>query len=127
MPTLKSEFVDLAAELFGDEFADFAQSCNFTKTYNDGAYDPVTETTTGGTPPVVEAIDCIRTEYNASQYDGVNIQIGDFKLLAQVAQFSAITPRADNVTVNVDGFECQIVTAEKDPADAVWTIQVRRL
>lgn len=127
MPTTKAEFQDVASELFTDEFADFAPLRDFTKPASGGTYDPVTETTTGGNPPVTESIPCIREDYNASQYDGVQIQIGDFKLLAQVSSFDAITPRTDGVTVDVDGTECQIVSAQKDAADAVWTMQVRAL
>lgn len=127
MATTKAEFQAVAAELFNDEFADFAPARTFTKPGSGGTYDPVTETTTGGTPAVNESIPCIREDYRASQYDGVQIQVGDFKLLAQVSSFVAITPRTDGVTVDVDGVTCQIVSAEKDAADAVWTMQVRAL
>jgi len=127
MPTTKAEFQAVAAELFNEEFADFAPKRAFTKPASGGTYDPVTETITGGTPAVTEQIPCIREDYRAGQYDGVQIQIGDFKLLAQVSSFDAITPRTDGVTVDVDGVACQVITAEKDAADAVWTMQVRAL
>lgn len=120
MPTTKAEFVTVASDLF-TEFADFIQQAVFSVP---GSQDPVTGATQ---PATTETVGVIREDYDARQIDGQQIQRNDFKLLARVSQFSAVTPRTDGVTVTVDGLACQIVTAEKDAANAVWTIQVRKL
>lgn len=127
MPTLKSEFTELASELIGDEFADFATERTFTKHATGGTYNPVTETQTGGTPEQAQSIPAIREEYTERQFDGQQIKTGDFKLLAEVAEFTSFQPDTEGVTVAVDGIDCQVVRASKDPADAVYTLQVRRL
>jgi hypothetical protein len=118
MPTTQQEFKDLAEELVSDEFADFFPLRTFSQL---GNYNPITETYDTTT----EQVNCMREEYNASQFGNDLVQVGDFKLLARVDAFSLIDPRTDNVKVDVDGQECQVIRAEKDPADAMWTVQLR--
>lgn len=119
MATTKAEFQELAEELLTDEFVDFMQSCLFSRP---GSYDPLTGTSGAAT---TETIPCLRVEYKAREIDGQAIQKSDFQLIARVAEFSALSPRTDGVRVAVDGLVCNIVSAEKDPADAIWIIQVR--
>lgn len=119
MPTTKQEFKDVASELFA-EFSDFAPLRTFKRV---GSYDPLTGTVSS----VMESIPAIREDYRDTQFNGLSVMVGDFKLLAQASSFNTLSPRTDGVTVDVDGVECQIVSAEKDAADAVWTIQVRAL
>jgi hypothetical protein len=118
MPTTKSEFQDLAAEL-KEEFQDFFIARTFTAP---GGYDPVTEVQV---PGAAESVECLREDYTAGQIDGQSIQKNDFKLLAVAADFSVIHPKTDGLKVNVDGKVCSVVNANLDAADAVWTLQVR--
>lgn len=127
MATLKSEFTELASELIGGEFADFATDRVFTKPEFDGTYDPITEVQTGGTAAQTETIPAIREDYKDTQFNGQSIKVGDFKLIAEVARFSSFQPDTDGVAVDVDGVECQVVSVAKDAADAVYIMQVRRL
>lgn len=116
----RSDFQNVAADI-KTTFADFFVPRVFTLP---GSFDPITEQETGG---VTETVDAMRDKYDARQVDGAAIQVKDFKLLAMVNDFIAINPKTDGLKVNVDGVECQVIDAEKDPADAVWTIQVRAL
>lgn len=120
MATTKSEFVTVADDLF-EEFSDFIQQCVFSLP---GSVDQVAGQTN---PALNETVGCIREDYQASQVDGSQIQRGDFKLLAKVSGFDAIAPRTDGLTVTVDSIICQVITAQRDAADAVWTLQVRKL
>lgn len=123
MPT-QAEFQQVAADLFG-VFADFAKLRTFSKPGTTGTLDPNTGVVTGGSAEVTESVPTIREDYNAQEVDGQTIQRNDFKLLVQVNSFADISPRTDSVRVDVDGVGCRIINAEKDTADAVWTLQVR--
>lgn len=119
MALSKTKFKAVAAKLFAKASAgDLTIDCVFEQL---GTYSP----STGQLPAITETITCIREEYNAHQVDGQIIQRDDFKLLAQYDDFIALTPRADGVTVTVDGVKCVIVKAPIDAADAVYTIQCR--
>ncbi len=109
------------AESLQTTFADFFIDRTFTAP---SSYDPVTDTVTAG---ATETVSAVRMDYDASQVDGQIIQKLDFKLLALVNDFSAVDPRVDGVKVDVDGTGCQVINAEKDAAEAVWTLQVRAL
>lgn len=117
MATTKLEFQDLADELFNDEFADFLVPCDFLKK---GVFNP-----SGSEPDIEDTVNCIIEDYNASQFNGVQIQVNDFKLLARPQEFTTLTPRTDNLKVTVEGQVCTVISAEQDPANAVWVIQVR--
>lgn len=116
----RASFQSLATKL-QTTFADFFIERTFTAP---SAYDPITDTVTAG---ATEPVRAVRMDYEASQVDGQIIQRLDFMLLALVNDFSAIDPRVDGVNVNVDGTDCQVINAEKDAAEAVWTMQVRTL
>lgn len=117
MPTTQSEFQTLASELKA-EFADFFKPRVFTL---QGSYSP----STGVNDSVSETVDALREDYTAREIDGQSIQANDFKLLVLVSDFKVLTPRIDGLHVSVDEKECAVINAQKDAADAVWTIQVR--
>ena len=122
MAVTKQQFKDLAQRLAGDTFADFFPLRTFTAPATN--YDPITGAETGG---ATEQVNCVRMDYNESQFDGQAIQRNDFKLLARVDAFSTVDPSVDGVTVDVDGVECQVVQVMKDAANAMYTMQVRKL
>ncbi|MDX1453630.1 MAG: hypothetical protein R3183_13805 [Oleiphilaceae bacterium] len=120
MPTLKSEFTELADELLNDEFADFLLSVTFELP---GGTDPVDGTTTAGASDTVNAL---REDYTAREIDGNIIQSGDYKLLVENAQFANVDPRKSGITATVEGVKVNLNNAELDSADAAWTLQMRK-
>lgn len=116
MPTLKSEFQELAVELINDEFADFKRDFSIKKNVG---YDPIsdTETTfianTGATP-----IDIKTAEQVFS-----NVTAEDIYL---VILNDSIVPNDFNASYycEYDGLEYQIVDVQADPADAAYFIRI---
>jgi len=66
---------------------------------------------------------CIRIDYRADEIDGVAVKPKDFKLMIPVDDLTP-TPEVDHFIL-IDSVIHNVVSFEKDPADAVWTIQVR--
>lgn len=118
----KASFKQTASRLIGKAKAgDLTASCVFS---TKGAYNPITGAYGAGDS---ETILCVRESYSANSVDNQNILSGDFRLLALVDDFVAIVPSPDSIDLTVDGVSCRIVTVESDAADAVYTVQVRRL
>lgn len=118
MALSREKFTAVSEKLFAKARAgNLDADCVFEKL---GSYSP----STGQLPPATETVSCIREEYTAKQKDGTIIQRNDFMLMAQVADFSALTPRTDGVTVTVDGIECTIVDID-NTFDIVYIMQVR--
>lgn len=116
----QAEFQATADEIFAD-----AIDGNITKpaTFSlPGFYDPITDTQK---TPYSETVDAIVESYNSGQIDGQLIQQNDKMILVRNSQFKAINPRTDGMTLTINGSELVIVSAELDPADVVWTVQVR--
>lgn len=123
--TTRAKFQGIADKLF-TKFADLVKPAVFTKPGTGGTLDPITGIVTGGTAAVTANAGAIREDYTAREVDGQKIQVNDFKLLVRVQELT-LDPRTDSVTVSVDGDTCNIITANKDAADAVWTLQVRKI
>jgi len=117
MPTLKSEFVELAAELVGDEFADFAIDAVFTQTtgWDQEAQEAAAREQT---------VPAIRIDYQTNQVDGDLILNGDFMLIGEYQKL-AWEPKGDNTVINYEGSSLQMVKLNKDPANATFIIQAR--
>lgn len=77
MSTQPQEFIDLAAELIGDEFAAFAKDC-VLKTSTGFNYSAQTET------EVTQTVKMIRIEYVASQYQQQAIMKADYMLIGEL-------------------------------------------
>lgn len=125
MPSPAS-FVTLADNFFNQSFSGFVN--NFTFTFSSSAtYDPITGTysNTG----VDYSIPCIRMNFKRRQFDGNNIKIGDIKLISRVASWDAlgVEPKVEDTRVTVNSVVYQLIDVMKDAADAVYTIQVRKL
>ena len=123
--TTRAKFQGIADKLF-TKFADLVKPAVFTKPGTGGTLDPITGVVTGGTAAVTANAGAIREDYTAREFDGQKIQVNDFKLLVRVQELT-LDPRTDSVTVAFDGDTCNIMHADKDAADAVWTLQVRRV
>lgn len=119
MATAPSEFVTLAAELIGDEFAAFSKNAIITQAT---AWDNATQTYTEQS----QTIPMIRLDFMLSQFDGNLVQIGDYKLVGEYADLSW-EPTPDNATLTHDGISLIVKDFKKDAADASFYLHVRRL
>lgn len=125
MPT-KNTFRRLATKFESSTFSDFFQSYTFTMN-SSATYDPLTgQYSNSGTP---YDISCCRLDYKSNQFDGQRILIGDRKLISRVDVWDnlGLVPRVNSGSVNIDGEEYQIIDIMKDAADALYTLQCRRL
>lgn len=118
MTTLRSEFVELAAELIGDEFADFAYDCVLT---NATGWDNSTQTATTET----QTIKAIRLDFQSKDFDGQKIMVGDYLLIAEFQPIT-IQLRPDSTECAYRGESLEIKDTAIDPADATITFHVRR-
>lgn len=118
MATLPQEFIDLAAELIGDEFAAFAPSCTISRS---SAFDPDTQTYTTET----QSIPMISLEFSERSIDGSLVKVGDYMLIGECVKLSWM-PSADNTKTLHDGITSSVVRAETDPAKATIVLHVRR-
>lgn len=125
MPT-KNTFRRLATKFETSTFADFFQHFTFTMD-SSAAYDPITgQYSHSGT---TYSITCCRLDYDNRQVDGDKILVGDRKLISRVDIWEALglVPRVNSGSVSVDGEDYQIISIMKDAADALYTLQIRRL
>lgn len=88
-----------------------------------GGYDPVTGTSS---PATTDTVDVIREDYNANEIDGDLIKSSDFKLLARTVSFVNLDPKTSGITAVIEGVTVNLEDAQKDAADAVWTLQMRK-
>jgi hypothetical protein len=121
MSVTRQQFQAVAANLAQEVFADFFIDRVFTIA---GGTNPITGAPISGTTFTVPMV---RDDYNAAEFQSQPIEVGDFKLLGEVAAFGNNNPKANGLQVNVDGVQCRVINARKDPADAVWELQVRKL
>ena len=117
MPTFKSEFQDLAAELIDDEFADFRRPLVITQP---GVFNPVTETFADGETTTYQAI---RQKLTYTEYQRQDIQVTDFAVVyTRIAEAPSIGQQ-----VAYDGVQCQIIDVMQDAADAAIKLILRAL
>lgn len=114
---MRQNFYNLAAKLIGDTFSEFASTTVLTKTTG---FDYATQTPTTTT----QTFSTIRLEYDAKQFDGQQIKIGDYMLIGERQKLSS-TPSPDNTTVTRTGEICNLLRVSLDPADASITLHVR--
>ena len=118
----RSRYQEIAARLFNQTFGTFKDDVTLAQT---GEVDyenqslPVPDITFDNT-------EGIRSEYDKSELDGESIQIGDYKVLV-LQQGLNTDVRADNVSMTFGGISVNIKSIEEDPAQAMYTIQVREL
>lgn len=112
---------------FDGKLADAVNS--FTGTYViEGDYDPVTEQSTSET--ITYTGRGVLSKYSLNRIDGVNILHGDLKLTALVNEVTDkpkvdhIITAPDLVTGNQQRYK--VITAGTDPAQATYSIQLRR-
>lgn len=121
MSLSKQKFQSLATKLFEKAKAgNLTGLAVFSKP--GGQKDPITGQAPAG---LSDTVDCIREEYSSQETDGIQVHVNDFKLIIQTQSFVNLSPRDNLVTVEFEGEQLSVVNASKDPADVIWTIQVR--
>ena len=97
-----------------------------TATFTDvapGTFDPESGAYSGGSE-TNHSVSAIFSQYKIERIDGTVIQQGDAKLTLRQADL-AITPAlGDKVSIN--GVSYSILNISSDPANATWTLQLRR-
>jgi hypothetical protein len=119
MTTIKSEFVELAAELIGDEFADFSSDAVFIQNTGVDYASQLPSTRT-------QTIKMIRVEYTSNQLSDNLIQVGDVMLIGQSALMSW-PAKVDSTTITHDAVKYSIKKIDIDPAGATLICQCRPL
>lgn len=125
MPT-KQTFKNIAGKFFTVTFKDFVAPFTFTFTPS-STYDPITGAYSDlGTSQILS---CIRLNHETRQYDGERIRIGDVKLISRYDDWNTlgVVPQVEDTTVVIDGDNYQIVDRQLDAADALYTMNCRRL
>jgi len=133
MTTTRAEFIDLADELIGDEFADFAVASTIVKTTG---WNDATQTATTISSDVFTLIPI---DNKSSQFErqniksgnlGQNIQIGDLVVIGErqkiTREESLFHFGLDNSHVVYGGIDYTIVDIYLDPAEASIQMQLRR-
>ena len=64
--------------------------------------------------------------YNIREIDGQVVKRFDQKFIAPQANFGGVSPQSIDRLIRADGTEWSIINVSKDPADAVWVLQVRQ-
>lgn len=118
--------IDLA-EAFDTDLADAVSA--FTGEYmGPGEYDPLTETTTA--QPVFYSGRGVLDDYDSRRIDGLNIKIGDLRLICLVNETTDKPAIGHLITVTdlITGAptEYRIVKPEIDPAGAHYELQLRK-
>lgn len=122
MATIPPEFQQLAAELIDDEFAAFRKPLVFTVT-TAGTYDPVTDTTPGGTTTTY-TYQAIPGVIDLREWQGVDVQITD--RMATYTRIDVFKPSVGS-RCTFDGVPMQVVQAMYDAAGAAVKIVLRGL
>lgn len=123
MTTTRSEFIDLADELIGDEFADFGVSSTVVKTTG---WDDTAQTATSISS---DAFYLIPLENKKSQFEQQNIQVGDLVTIGQrqkiIRSGSLFAFGLDNSHVVYGGVNHSIINFYIDPAEATVEFHLR--
>ena len=114
----RASFQNLANNLINNTFADFRDEVLLSQV---GAFDYGSQTETITATDTTKGI---RLEYSKTEFDGTNIQIGDYKVVL-VQQGLNTDVRSDNTNMTFNGVEVDIISVSEDAARAVYTLQVR--
>lgn len=119
MATTKQEFIELAAELINDEFADFKVSFNLSK---DGKYNPSTGLVEPGESYNLEAIplDLQSAEQIFTNVTNESNFIVAYKGDTQPQNLDA------SFSATLDGVKMTIQEVENDPAGAAWFVRLTK-
>jgi hypothetical protein len=122
MPGLKEAFRNAAAAAFAAA-DDIKESAVLrSKTNSNPEYDPATDTVSDAYTDYT--VNIIPSGYNSREVDGQTILATDEKAKILVADLT-VDPKRNDQLVR-DSVVWEVENVHKDPADAVWTLQIRR-
>lgn len=116
MAITAEQFQDLADKFMTKTFVDLVKPMTMRLADAPVYGTPQTWTSEVGT--------AVERSIDSSKFDGELIRVGDFSLTTNASQWTT-DPRTDNVEIIFDGKTCQVVTVEKDAANAAYLITVR--
>lgn len=119
MATTPQEFIDLAAELINDEFADFRVSLTLSK---DGNYNPSTDVIDEGESYNLQAIpiDIQSAEQIFTNVTNDNVFVVAYKGNTQPSNLDA------SYSAVLDGVTMTIQEVENDSAGAAWFLRLAK-
>lgn len=117
MPTYKSEFVQLADELF-EEFADFITVAEFKNVISFDRF-------TGDEEDQIQNVEGIQVKVNEKLFDPSNVKVGDY-MQVYLRRNLQWLPEVGKTVVKMRGVEQHIIDIKYDAADAAAFLHVRR-
>lgn len=117
-----STFSDNMASIATSLIAEFGQSASFTRT-TQGTYDPEALEATGETSTTFTG-SIVPSAYSTREIDGVNIQVGDSKVLAHI--MDEVPMVGDVLTFGSQDFRViNVAITKANGNDCLYTLQVR--
>ena len=113
----RAGFQRLATNLIDKTFADFRDPVILEQV----SFDNATEVTSTIASDITQGI---RLEYMKGQFEGQQIQVGDYKVILK-QQGLTVDIRSDDVKMTFNGKAVNIVRVSEDAARAAYTLQVR--
>ena len=113
----RTSFQALAKNLINKTFGDFRDDI----TLQEVEFDNATEIDIIINSDITKGI---RIEYSKVQFEGQQIQVGDYKVILE-QQGLTVDVRADDVQMTFNNKPVEIISVDEDAARAVYTLQVR--
>ncbi len=109
-----------AVAAFGDVAVSATYAAFSSATYNASAGTPVTVfSSTAGVSVIFE-------EFRIDQVDGAAVRPEDKKALVPAKNISGVTPSVNDQLIVTGSVAWSVVRVTTDPAEALWTLQIRR-
>ena len=105
---------------FRRDMRSFLKLVNITRNATDSVFDPVEETTSGGTDGLDEDTKGIFRKYKKYLIDDINIKYTDTKLTIIQSDIS-FEPKINDVVNS----QYRVINVTKDAADCLYTLQLR--
>jgi hypothetical protein len=122
MPGLQEAFRNAAAAAFA-AVGDIKEMAVFrSKTNSNPVFDPATDTISDAYSD--QSVNIVPSGYDSREVDGQTVLITDEKAKILVADLTVDPKRNDQIVRNSVVWE--VINIHKDPANAVWTLQIRR-
>jgi hypothetical protein len=117
--SVRGDFAQSAADIFA-AFGDVPVDVLLTKLVST-EYDPTTGTVESANDEYEGQGFVI--EYDQHEVDGETVRTGDVKCILRQAEFTEAPTPSDRVTIAERIYE--VINIGKDPADALWILQLR--
>lgn len=130
--THKQQLLTSQTQARNTTFKDMYKTVTYGRSATDGVFDAVTETYTGGSPPLSETLQGMFRKVKTDLQDGVNIVNTDSMLSILQAEMKTstgtlITPLENDTVLDPDGKTWRVVRVLEDPAEVFWQLIIRRV